>query len=315
LADVTTYFRNDLAYFQDSNVPKNPHYFYITQINNAVPTIARAAAGAQEQIAAFFESDGTRIIHPEPADLFEVPIKLPLPENIEYLTNSPPAQPPVDAAMDQPVLSPGTLFSIFGTTDSVSAEKRVGPGALPTTLGGIMVTMNGKPAPLLYVGPAQINGQVPYETATDGAIVQVIANGISAAQVPFALSPAAPRIFSGPGNICIAQNEDGTLNSASNPVKTGHSIVVYLIGLGAVNPAVATGAPAPISPPSSPTGLVSVALGGLSLNPTYLGLMPGFVGVGQVKLLVPADFTDGLQGFAVAVGSAVSNACLIAVGK
>ena len=311
LADVTTYFRNDLAYAQNPNVPKNSHYFYFS-IDD--PTIVGAASGAQEQIATFFESDGARIIHPEPAELFEFPIKLPLPENIEYITNAPPAQPPVDAATYQTALSPGTLFSIFGATSAI-AEKQAGAGSLPTSLGGIMVTVNGKAAPLLYVGPNQINGQVPYETVIDGAIAQVIANGISTAQLPFAVSSMAPRIFSGQGNVCIAQNEDGTLNSASNPVKTGHNVVAYLIGLGAVNPAVATGAPAPAAPLSSPLGPATALLGGRSLIPIYLGLTPGFVGVGEVKVLVPSDVPDGLQNFAVTVGGATSNTCLIAVAK
>ena len=95
-----------------------------------------------------------------------------------------PAQPLVDAAMYETALSPGTLFSIFGT-NSVSTEQKARPGALPTTLGGITVTINGTPAPLLYVGPAQINGQVPYETPTGSAISKVITNGVSAALVPF----------------------------------------------------------------------------------------------------------------------------------
>jgi hypothetical protein len=39
-------------------------------------------SSAQEQIATFFASDGTEIIHPEPARLFEVAIQGPLPEHL-----------------------------------------------------------------------------------------------------------------------------------------------------------------------------------------------------------------------------------------
>lgn len=272
----------------------------------------------QDQVATFFETDGSRIVHPPspaPGDFFEVPIKLPLPENIEYVTARPPAQSLVDAATYQTALSPGSLFSIFGTTNSVGTEQNAGPGGLPTTLGGVMVSINGRAAPLFYVGPNQINGQVPYETATTGAIAQVIANGISAAQLPLAVNPVAPRIFSGQGNICVAQNEDGTVNSASNPVKAGHYIGAYLIGLGAVNPPVATGSPAHAVPLSNPPGPVSASLGGRSVNPTYLGLIPSYVGVGEVDLLVPSDLTGGLQNFSVTVGNATSNTCQIAVSK
>jgi adhesin/invasin len=302
-----------LAYAQNPSIPtRNPHIFS-TSID--IPSLAAAATGAQEQLATFFETDGARIIHPAPADLFEVPIKLPLAENLEYVTAGQPVQPPLDSAIYQTALSPGSLFTIFGQTNSVGGEQSAGSGNLPTTLGGVMVSINGKPAPLLYVGPNQINGQVPYETATTGAIAQVIANGISAAQVPFVVSPVAPKLFIGQGNICIAQNEDGTLNSASNPVRAGHYVGAYLIGLGAVNPSVATGAPARPVPLSMPPGPVSASLGGRSLSPTYLGLIPGYVGVGEVDLLVPSDMTGGLLNFAVTVGNATSNTCQIAVGK
>jgi hypothetical protein len=43
------------------------------------------ALGAQEQIATFLASDGKTIVHPEPARFFEVPIKLPLPEDLNYI--------------------------------------------------------------------------------------------------------------------------------------------------------------------------------------------------------------------------------------
>lgn len=319
LADVTTYFRFDLAYAQDATIPsRNPHIinYAINPANG--PTVLAIATGMQEQVAMFFETDGSRIIHPTspaPGDFFEVPIKLPLPENIEYVTARPPAQPPVDAATYQTALSPRALFSIFGTTNSLGTEQPASSGALPTTLGGVMVSINGRAAPLFYVGSNQINGQVPYETATSGAIAQVIANGISAAQLPFVVNPIAPRIFSGQGNICIAQNEDGTLNSASNPVKTGHYVGAYLIGLGTVNPPVATGSPAHTVPLSTPPGPVSASLGGRNVNPTYLGLIPSYVGVGEVDLLVPSDLTGALQNFSVTVGNATSNTCQIAVSK
>jgi hypothetical protein len=74
LADRTTFYRHDLAFAEDPTIPKNPHPFLVspTSTNALVRAIAK---GYQEQIATFFESDGTQIIHPEPADLFETPIQ------------------------------------------------------------------------------------------------------------------------------------------------------------------------------------------------------------------------------------------------
>jgi len=43
------------------------------------------ALGAQQQIATFLASDGTAAIRPEPAQFFEVPIMLPLPEEFNFI--------------------------------------------------------------------------------------------------------------------------------------------------------------------------------------------------------------------------------------
>src|SRR5262249_43335911 len=84
LADRATFYRHDLAYAEDPGLPKNPHTF-LTGTTSPDPLARDIARGAQAQIAAFFASDGTVVIHPEPARLFEVPIKGPLPEELNYI--------------------------------------------------------------------------------------------------------------------------------------------------------------------------------------------------------------------------------------
>ncbi|MBI4470827.1 MAG: hypothetical protein HY650_16050, partial [Acidobacteria bacterium] len=84
LADRATFYRNDLAYAENPNVPKNPHGFP-GRIGSHVPLMVAIARGAQEQIAVFFESNGTRVIQPAPIRFFEVPIRLPLPEGLNFI--------------------------------------------------------------------------------------------------------------------------------------------------------------------------------------------------------------------------------------
>jgi hypothetical protein len=84
LADRTLYYRNDLAFAEDPTVSKSPHGM-MTNINHTNPLVRSIARGAQQQIAAFFASDGQSVIHPEPARFFEVPIKGPLPEELNYI--------------------------------------------------------------------------------------------------------------------------------------------------------------------------------------------------------------------------------------
>jgi dienelactone hydrolase len=100
LADWTTYYRTDRAvatYGTAPGVAKNPHVFLLMR---NTPTRAAIARAAQEQIAVFFESDGTTVIDPNevllqllkaadlpvPLDpLFEVSFQEPLPEELEEL--------------------------------------------------------------------------------------------------------------------------------------------------------------------------------------------------------------------------------------
>jgi hypothetical protein len=84
LAEQTSYYRNDLAFAEDPAVPKDPHG-YIANITSANPLVAAIARGAQDQIAAFFASDGKEVIHPEPKRFFEVPLQGPLPEDLNFI--------------------------------------------------------------------------------------------------------------------------------------------------------------------------------------------------------------------------------------
>jgi hypothetical protein len=76
------YYRHDLN-FGLAGVPADPHTYVTAQLQSA--NYARIAVGAQEQIVAFFKSDGQSVIHPTPMELWEVPIRNPLPEDLFYL--------------------------------------------------------------------------------------------------------------------------------------------------------------------------------------------------------------------------------------
>jgi len=84
LADRATFYRHDLARAEDPSVLRNPHPVIGIGFAN-LPLLSAIVLGLQEQIAVFFASDGTVIIHPEPARFFETPIVLPLPEGLNYI--------------------------------------------------------------------------------------------------------------------------------------------------------------------------------------------------------------------------------------
>ena len=82
LADRTLYYRHDLARAEIASLPLSAHMF---MVSTGVAAFRDISLGAQAQIASFFVSNGETIIHPEPARFFEVPIKGPLPEALNYI--------------------------------------------------------------------------------------------------------------------------------------------------------------------------------------------------------------------------------------
>ena len=103
-------------------------------------------------------------------------------------------------------LPPGTLATIFGTNlaDAEFGAALDASGKLPTELGGVQVYTNGILSPLFYVGPDQINFQVPWEVEGTSISVYVrrrLANDRIMVSVPRATRTptSAPGLFSFPG--------------------------------------------------------------------------------------------------------------------
>ena len=71
--------------------------------------------------------------------------------------------------------------------------------------------------------------------------------------------------------------------------------MIYCVGLGAVVPAVKGGDPSPASPLSRVPVPVTVTIGGQSASTVFAGLTPGFAGLYQVNVTVPAGVTAGSQ--------------------
>lgn len=215
-------------------------------------------------------------------------------------------------------VAPGEIVTIFGTN--------LGPGGLagatlgtngqfPTSLGGVQVTFDGVPAPLVYSLVNQSSVIVPFEVAGKSqTVVQYQYNDgngtvtSNTATVP--VTASAPAIFalnasgSGPGAIL---NVDYSVNSAANPVSAGGAILVFATGGGAIAGGATDGALAP-GIGSLVTQPVTATIGGETATVLYAGPAPGLVnGVIQVNLLVPAGLAPGPQPVAITIGNAASQ--------
>ena len=217
-------------------------------------------------------------------------------------------------------VSPGELVSIYGTAigpDSALAISGFDPrtGALPTNLGGLGITFDGLPAPLIFASSGQVNLQVPYEVATKSATTVVVTyRGAVSDPVTVPVLPAHPGLFLAPGtNQAIAVNQDGSINGASTPAPKGSYVTFYATGAGVVTPAVATGSPASGSPLSFAQS-VTVSIGGTDAV-VYQGgvLAPTFVGLMQVSAQVPASAASGNLPVVITVAGQAAPPATVAV--
>ena len=144
--------------------------------------------------------------------------------------------------------------------------------SLPTALGGVQVMVDGIPAPIqqtssgqvIIVAPAPMRAGRAVAGVTELVAIQVIANGIGSNVVWMPLASSAPGLMTATfPNLTppdssgfvdgFARNQDGSVNSASNPAAVGSSLTFYVTGMGATNPNVEPGSIA------SGSGIVPVA--------------------------------------------------------
>jgi uncharacterized protein (TIGR03437 family) len=195
------------------------------------------------------------------------------------------------------VLAPGSIISVFGrqlaaSTGGASAVP------LPTTLGGATLSVGGRDVPLFFSSEGQINAQLPFELAS-GTRPQAMVKLATGFTVPETIIVGAsqPGIFAvnqqGTGQGAVL-DKDGKLVGASAPAKAGDIVQVFCTGLGPTNPAVASGQAGPKSEPlARVVAAVEARIGDKPAVVHFAGLAPGFVGLYQVNVQIPAGVAPG----------------------
>jgi uncharacterized protein (TIGR03437 family) len=216
----------------------------------------------------------------------------------------------------------GTWLEIKGTNLADPADPRLtaatNPGQwtssdfngvnAPTTLDGISVSVNGKPAYVWYLSPTQINVQAPEDTAT-GKVALTVTN-CKATSAPFqferqTLAPGllAPSNYSAGGTQYMVATfaADGAyvLNTStgaafglnSRPAKPGDLIIAYGIGFGDVAPSILPGVIVQAS--NALVNPVAISFGSTPATVSYAGLAGGFVGLYEFYITVPPGLANG----------------------
>ncbi|MFN7992418.1 MAG: hypothetical protein U0Q18_02385 [Bryobacteraceae bacterium] len=217
-------------------------------------------------------------------------------------------------------VAPGSLVSIFGT--GLSGTNQIAATVpLPSLLGTTSLQLAGIPVPLIHAFPLQVDAQIPWELGGQTqAAMTIVTDNLNGNTVMVPLAQYSPGLYStdgtgsGPGAILI----NGTTKlaaAAGQPAKRGSDYVnIYATGLGPVSNQPATGAPAPANVLARTTATVTVTVGGVLAPVSFAGLAPGWVGLYQVNVQVPANApTGGNVPVVLSVGGVLSNQVTMAV--
>jgi uncharacterized protein (TIGR03437 family) len=204
-------------------------------------------------------------------------------------------------------VSPGEYVTLYGGGVAPTTGPYAGIGYtntgyvlgyLPQYLGGTSVTFNGVQAPIFFTGGGtQVNLQVPFEVANHKT-VQVIASfgGSASAPITVPVVEQHPALFTFPANTnAYTANQDGTINTSTNPAARGTYITVVGTGIGlpsytGIPYPIQTGGPAP-SPPSSALNAngYTCTIGGVTAPVAFTGWYTGFAAEAEWIVQIPTS--------------------------
>ena len=237
---------------------------------------------------------------------------------------APPGQPAITSVLNgasyRPGIEAGSWVEIQGVNLANTFPGRkwrddeIVNGKLPTSLDGVSVTIDGKPAFVYYISPTQINVQAPSGSATGPVNVVVTNNGNASAPATAQLQAAAPAFFMyGATNYAIASRlpdyalvGDPSAIPGTVAAKPGDIVVLWGTGFGATDPAVAAGSPVSGAPTlvTAPT----VTVGGAPAQVISAVLTTGTAGLYQVTIQLPSALPAGAVAVQASVGGAQTQA-------
>jgi uncharacterized protein (TIGR03437 family) len=204
----------------------------------------------------------------------------------------------VSAADYSPVAAPGAIASIFGTELTAGATEAAASGDLPMTLAGIQVMVDGIPTKLFLASPGQINFQIPLgavavtrslgvNSAT--SLVEVLRNGELVRAGTIQTTPVSPAVFTadatGTGPAAALDAVAFQPAPFAAKMQTGTPNIIAVFGTGAGVDATDVD--------GDQSSLFQAAIDGAPATVTYAGRAPGFPGLNQFNVVLPANVTSG----------------------
>jgi uncharacterized protein (TIGR03437 family) len=259
--------------------------------------------------------------------------------NVKIRKISPPALPAISSSdsaipafMGKAAFGSNMYIEIYGTNLSTTTRTWAGSDFngtnAPTSLDGVSVTVNGKPAFVSFVSPLQVNINTPEDTATGPVLLQV-SNAMGASNTGTVnrvrLSPTLHTVAQftfGGKQFVAAQTPDfrtfigvpGMVQGvAFARARPGDTVIIFALGCGPTNPATQAGViPAQNSPLALP---YEVRIGGVRATVSFAGIIAGSVGLYQFNVVIPevpagelpieliVDGVPNAQNLTIAIGS------------
>ena len=198
--------------------------------------------------------------------------------------------PPTQFVPGFSVITPGSFARINGTL----------PRSVDALAGRLF--LNDVAIPILYANDTEVGIQVPWETKTTGPSafrVDVATDSPFRQNQWVDLIPMFPRFLPlAPGQssvlgfVALRGDFSGLLTSQPHP---GDIIIAYVIGLGPVDGAIATGQPAPLDHTLPIQGQFHCHFNpyGANADTLFAGLAPGLIGFYQVNFRLPSEPDPG----------------------
>ena len=204
-------------------------------------------------------------------------------------------------------IAPNAIVSAFGLNLS-SVVEGASTTPLPTMLGGASITLQDSAgieqrAPLFFVSPNQMNYQVPPGAATGPALIK-FDNGTGGVFLGSSIiASSAPSIFtadsSGGGPAAAIDAFTFTPGPFSATRSDGSPNIIAVFGTGLGADATDVDGNAALS--------VQASIDGQAAQVLYAGRSPGFTGLNQMNLLLPAGISSGAHGLVIMRNGIASN--------
>ncbi|HYO83124.1 MAG TPA: IPT/TIG domain-containing protein, partial [Bryobacteraceae bacterium] len=255
-------------------------WIFLTPTEGNEPVMIRMVVSALPEMEPGMYT-ATVIIDAGAAGVRRVPIEL-------EVVNSNTSPPPPVGTTPKPTIT----SVVHGATFQTGAVAR---GSLVTLRGtnlagaNLAVTFDGKPARVVFSSASQINLQVPSDLAGNTSQVRVTTGGVASEAFTVQVAAASPGIFN-PGIL----NQDGTVNSSTNPADVGTVVQIFATGL--------------LAPDAS--GVVEARLHDITYTRLpYAGAAPGLSGVQQVNVPVEQSWPTMMTEVLLCTTSGGSRQC------